>query len=546
MDILERYISSLHPSNAEAAAVRDYVKWQTDHLSGDFMPSGDDDTDLGTYLLNLQANGAESAVLKERASALGGFYQWLDADGIIDHNPFDEYNFLNAFRSGGLTGTRLEMLPSDPNEREMERLRALSQIDEQLISSLDIQGALDSTLETTLRVMKLQAAWVSLLAENGLGGSPMVDPPPHGFALAAAEGLPPGLERDDRRFLRQPPACRCQNLLRQGRLTRPVNIVDCTRLRDSMIAEGDNHGLRFHASVPLISSGKPLGLLNIATTDWQFLTHEDLDFLSAVSSRLVAALERAHFYEVAERRRILLENELEIAREVQAGLMPHEMPTIPGFSLAWAWHPARQVGGDFYDIFPLEDGRWGIVIGDVADKGTAAALYMAMVHSLILSGALRQRSPAEVLMEVNRTLIRQSSSLIFVTVFLAVLDPKAHTLRYANAGHNPPLVRRASSEVEELAGTGTVIGVFKDLNLKEATISLGRDDAVVLYTDGVTEACNTADCKQDYGSDRLAASVRAAPCRAGDLLGHVKADLEAFTNGAPQQDDVTLLVLTRD
>ena len=135
---------------------------------------------------------------------------------------------------------------------------------------------------------------------------------------------------------------------------------------------------------------------------------------------------------------------------------------IPGFGLAGAWHPAREVAGDFYDIFPLDEGRWGIVIGDVADKGTAAALYMAMVHSLILSGALRHRSPAAVLMEVNQTILRQcQSSGIFVTVFLAVLDPKKQTLQYANAGHNPPMVRRASGAIESLTKTGSVLGVFE-------------------------------------------------------------------------------------
>jgi sigma-B regulation protein RsbU (phosphoserine phosphatase) len=226
--------------------------------------------------------------------------------------------------------------------------------------------------------------------------------------------------------------------------------------------------------------------------------------------------------------------------------MPREMPAIPGFSLACAWHPARELGGDFYDIFPLDDGRWGMVIGDVADKGTAAALYMAMVHSLILSGALRQRSPAAVLREVNQSLIWQAFSLIYVTVFLAVLDPKKQTLQYANAGHNPPLVRRASGIMEKLANTGSVIGVLEDLQLDETTITLGSGDAIVFYTDGVTEAWNLGDLDEDYGEDRLTSAISDGPRQAGELLTHVEADLNAFTEGAPRQDDVTFMVLTRD
>jgi serine phosphatase RsbU (regulator of sigma subunit) len=546
MDLLERFASSLSLSNAAVLPVRNYIEWQTQHHTADFIPSADDDVDLRTYLFHLHTQGADRAALEEQVAALKRFYHWAQAKGVITHNPFDEYSFAHPFLTSVQIDPRQQTLPDDPKEREVERLRALGQIAEQLNGSVDIQSALDSTLRTLLKVMDLQTGWVSMLIGSHLLAFPTGDSPPHGFALTTACGLPPGLERDDRRFLRQPPACRCQHLLSEGRLTRAVNIVECTRLRDSMRAAGDNRGLLFHASVPLISHGKPLGLINAATKEWQFLTHADLHFLTAVSAQLVVALERAHYYEVAEARRIRLENELQVAREVQAGLMPREMPDIPGFGLAGAWHPAREVAGDFYDIFPLDEGRWGMVIGDVADKGTAAALYMAMVHSLILSEALRHRSPAAALMDVNETILRQSSSVIFVTVFLAVVDPKKQTLQYANAGHNPPMVRRASGAIESLTKTGSVVGVFDEPQLSDATITLGPGDAVVLYTDGVTEAWHPHPRNEDYGINRLTAAIVAAPRKAGELLAHLEADLNAFTEGAPQHDDVTFLVLTKD
>ena len=546
MDLLESFITSLLPSDTAASAVREYFEWQIQHHTTDFIPSADDDVDLRTYLFHLHTKGVDQALLEEQVAALKRFYQWAQTEGVIADNPFDAYNFDQPFLTSVQIDPRQQTAPTDLNEREVERLLALSQIAEQLNSSVDIQSALDSTLRTLLKVMNLQTGWVSMLTESHLSVFPVKDLPPHGFALVAAYGLPAGLERDDCRFLRQPPACHCQHLLIEGRLTHAVNIVECSRLRDSMRAAGDNQGLRFHASVPLISQGKPLGLINAATADWQFLTDADLHFLSAVSAQLVVALERAHFYEVAEARRIRLENELQVAREVQAGLMPREMPDIPGFGLACAWHPAREVAGDFYDVFLLDEGRWGIVIGDVADKGTAAALYMAMAHSLILSGALRHRSPAAVLMEVNQTVLRQTSSGIFVSVFLAVLDTKKQTLQYANAGHNPPLVRRASGTIESLTKTGAVLGVFEELRLSETTIALESGDAVVLYTDGVTEAWHPHLRNEDYGSNRLTAAIAAAPRKAGELLAHVEADLNTFTEGAPQQDDVTFLVLTKD
>ena len=546
MDFLESFISSLLPSDAAASAVRDYFEWQIQHLAADFIPSADDDVDLRNYLLYLRTNGADWAALEEQLAALKRFYHWAQTKGVITHNPFDEYNFTHPFLTSAQFNPRQQTLPIDLNEREVERCRALSQIAEQLNSSVDIQSALDSTLRTLLKVMNLQTGWVAMLTESHLRVFPAGDSPPHGFALATTCGLPPGLERDERRFLRQPPACHCQRLLIEGRLTRAVNIVECTRLRNSMRAEGNNQGLYFHASVPLISQGKPVGLINAATTEWQFLTHADLHFLSAVSAQLVVALERAHYYEIAEAHRIRLANELKVAREVQAGLMPREMPDIPGFGLAGAWRPALEVAGDFYDIFPLDECRWGMVIGDVADKGTGAALFMAMVHSLILSGALRHRSPATVLNEVNQTILRQSSAVILVTVFLAVVDTKKQTLEYANAGHNPPIVRRASGAIESLTKTGSAVGVIDELQLSSTTITLGPGDAVVMYTDGVTEAWHPHPRNEDYGINRLTAAIAAAPRKAGELLAHVEADLNAFTEGLPRQDDVTFLVLTKD
>lgn len=546
MDLLESFISSLLPSETAASAVRDYFEWQIQHRRAEFIPSADDDVDLRTYLLYLRADGANWATLEEQVTVLKRFYHWAQTKGVITHNPFDENNIAHPLLTSAQINQRQQTLPIDRNEREVERLRALSQIAEQLNSSVDIQSALDSTLRTLLKVMNLQTGWVTMLTESHLSVVPAGDSPPHGFALATACGLPPGLERDDRRFLRQPPACHCQRLLIEGRLTRAVNIVKCTRLQNSMRAADSNRGLRFHASVPLICDGKPLGLINAATTEWQFLTHADLHFLSAVSAQLVVALERAHFYEIAEARRIRLDNELMAAREVQKGLMPREMPDIPGFGLAGAWWPALEVAGDFYDIFPLDKSRWGMVIGDVADKGTAAALYMAMVHSLILSGALRHRSPATVLKEVNQTILRQYSAVMFVTVFLAVVDTKKQTFEYVNAGHNPPVVRRASGTIESLTKTGSVVGVIDELQLSDRKITLGPGDAVVMYTDGVIEAWHPHPRNEDYGINRLTAAIAAAPRKAGELLAHVEADHNAFTEDAPRQDDVTFLVLTKD
>lgn len=542
---LESFASSLpSPDAPMLAALQDYIEWQTHHYAAEFTPGDNDDVDVRTYLSYLHINGINPVALEDKIAALKRFYEWAKAEKLVTHNPFEDYNFELSFLETEQVRPHAPTLPNDLHRSEVGRLRALSKISERLNSALDIQSALEGTLETLLKVMGLQTAWVSMLARTHIMPILAGDPPPHGFKLAAARGLPPGLEHDDRHFLRRPPACHCQHLLLEGRLTRAVNVVECSRLRDSAAAARDNQGLLYHASVPLISKGEPLGILNVANVEWQFLTQADLHFLSAVSDQLVVAMERAHFFELAEARRIHLERELQVAHEVQAGLIPHKMPDVPGFGLAGAWHPAGEVAGDFYDVFRLDQDRWGIVIGDVADKGTAAVLYMAMARSLILSALMRHGSPAAALTEVNRMMLLQYPTAMFVTVVLAVFDPKEQTLRYANAGHNPPIVRRALGISGLLNPTGAAIGLSADPQLREETIKIGNGDTIVTYTDGVTEARNRR--MEQYGKDRLIAAVRAAPRNAGELLSHVEADLSAFTEGTPQSDDISFLALSRD
>lgn len=436
-------------------------------------------------------------------------------------------------------------LPGHPLEQEVERLHALSKIAEVLNKSVDIRQAVENTLSTLLSVLNLQTGWVSLRADSHLNVFQAGPAPEHGFILAAASGLPPSLGRENQRFLRQPPACQCQRLLSEGRLTQAVNIVECTRLHDAHQQEVHRDGLRYHATVPLISGGQPVGLINAASDGWRFLTQADLHFLSAVAAQLVVALERAYLFEQQKAQSLRLQQELKMARLVQESLMPRRMPDIPGYSLASAWCPALEVGGDFYDIFPLPNDCWGLVIGDVADKGTASALLMTLVHGLIRSEAQRHCHPAETLSAVNQSILRQCSAGIFVTAFMAVLDPHHHMLYYANGGHPPPMLRRAAGQVELLNNTGAVLGVLDKLQLTETTTPLQPGDALLLYTDGVPETYHPQD-QAAYGLDRLKAQLTTASPQPQAMLAYLEAGRLAFSGNTPQQDDVTYLVLARE
>jgi sigma-B regulation protein RsbU (phosphoserine phosphatase) len=330
-----------------------------------------------------------------------------------------------------------------------------------------------------------------------------------------------------------------------GNLKRAVNIVECTRLQEAAREDGDNEGLMFHASVPIISSGQALGILNVATQDWQFLTAADLQLLSAVGAQVAIALERARLYDVTHAQRLRLERELKLAREIQDSLLPEALPLIAGFSLAADWRSALEMAGDFYDIFPQPDGRWGIVVADVSDKGAAAAMYMAMTRSLIRTSAANHSNPARALDEVNQHLLAHSTSDMFVTVFYAVLDAATQTLTYASAGQNPPLLRRISGGIETLTRTGAALGVFEGLALSDASLILSPGDSLVIYTDGVTDALNSQG--EEYGTTRLTEAIlNAARSDAKRLLEHLTSDLAAFTQDVPPFDDITFFILINE
>jgi serine phosphatase RsbU (regulator of sigma subunit) len=544
-DLLGRFALTLAPEDAEILTdVGDYFTWQSSR-GIDFAPSDSDDVDLRTYLLELRVDGigADQAALSRKVASLKRFYGWAQAEGLIAASLFAKFNFDRPILSREQIQERHAALAGG-EEHEVARLRALNRLTADLNRSADVQTALNTALETLVELMDLQTAWVSLLTSTGLAKRSAGEAPASDFALAAACGLPPGLEQDDRYHLRRSPDCQCQALLRAGRLTQAVNIVECTRLQSAAKAAGDIRGLLFHATVPIICQSRVLGILNVATSEWQLLTASDLQLLSAVGMQIAVTLERARLYELAEAQRARLERELKMARAVQASLLPHRLPDIPGFSLACAWHSAHEVAGDFYDIFPLADGRWGIVIADVSDKGAPAAMYMVLARSLIRANAGQTPSPAATLMQVNRALIEQSSAEMFVTVFYGILDLATRTLVYAIAGHNPPIMRRASAPatIEQLPASGPMIGLFNEVKLIDATLSFAPGDMLVMHTDGLTEASN-ADAEL-FGDERLIQIIQAHPATsAQELLDAVMAQASTFAAGAPQSDDITLLVI---
>jgi serine phosphatase RsbU (regulator of sigma subunit)/putative methionine-R-sulfoxide reductase with GAF domain len=296
--------------------------------------------------------------------------------------------------------------------------------------------------------------------------------------------------------------------------------------------------------IPLLAGGEVSGLLVLGMARrLAILSTRQHTILAGITNQAGIALEEARL-RGAESMRQRMEQELAVARVIQRSLLPLVPPQPPGWAIEATWQAARQVGGDFYDFISLPDNRVAIVIADVSDKGVPAALFMVLARSLVRASVLSHHAPAEALKRANRLLLQDNRAEMFVTVFCGVIDLATGEMRYASAGHNPPLLCRAD-EVMELEARGILLGIMKEVRLEEKTIQLEPGDTLVLYTDGVTEAIDEQE--EQFGEERLEQVL----CRhngepLGELSRALLAEIATFTAGRPPFDDLTLVLVRRE
>lgn len=268
-----------------------------------------------------------------------------------------------------------------------------------------------------------------------------------------------------------------------------------------------------------------------------------MNILTGIAHQTASILETAVLQtSAAERDR--LEQELQMARNIQASFIPDEPPKLPGWEIAASWQSARQVSGDFYDFIPLPGGLWGMLVADVADKGTPAALFMAVCRTLLRAVAVSRTSPAATLLRVNELLLSDARTDLFVTVFYSVWNPASGRLTYASGGHNPALILPAEGRIQEIRTRGIALGVVPIIEIEEHHCILKPGHSLIAYTDGVTEAMQ--EDYTEYSLERLKTAV--TDCRgqgAAEMLRYVLDDIEEFVQGAPQSDDLTLWILKR-
>ena len=302
--------------------------------------------------------------------------------------------------------------------------------------------------------------------------------------------------------------------------------------------------------LPVSLDSKMLGIISLGSKRSELpYTKADLQLLGAVAAQTGLALENAHLTEsirreIAQRER--LDRELEIARDVQQRLFPQKLPHVNGLDFAGYCRPALGVGGDYYDFIHLASGSLGIAVGDVSGKGIAAALMMASLQASLRGQTIKPCDTlAEMIHHINGLVYEASASNRYATFFYAQYDPTSRKLRYVNAGHNPPVLRRKKGDGYEflrLEEGGTVIGLFPDFPYKEAEIEMHSGDILVAYTDGISEAMNHAE--EEFDEERLLEAIRTCPARsAANISSYILERVDAFTAGASQHDDMTIVVV---
>ncbi|UKS25233.1 SpoIIE family protein phosphatase [Paenibacillus sp. HWE-109] len=427
-------------------------------------------------------------------------------------------------------------------ELELGRTMQLFDVSLEVNSTIHKQDLLVKIMETSSRIMNAEASSVILVDEEK--GELFFD-----LAL--------GTKGDEVREIRLKIGEGIAGWVAQTGQSVKIDDAAQDERWSSKVAKRIDYPTRSMLCVPLISKGKIIGVLQVLNKrDGAHFSERDLQLLESIASPIAASLENAMLYDALEKTTATkerMESELRIATEIQMGFLPRQSLAVSGgpaespsatAQTQAVIRPAREVGGDFYDYFPIGDNRLFFILGDVSDKGIPAALFMAVTMTLLKGKMTAEMTPGELLTAVNRELYKDDSSM-FATIFCGLLDVGTGQLLYSDGGHCPPYLMRQAGNVEQLKGKkGLPLGVMEDMEYRDNEVTLAIGDRLVLYTDGITEAENRQ--LEQYGFTRLQqllANEQASPQTR--LLDRMVEDVDQFTNGAIQSDDIAVLIVDR-
>ncbi len=332
-----------------------------------------------------------------------------------------------------------------------------------------------------------------------------------------------------------------EEVINQGKSVLTSDALHDPRFMSSTVTF---QGIRSVLAVPLGVGKKIFGIIyaDSPLAEARF-TEDHLMVLTTLSSVAAIRVENARLIEehlVREH----LDHELQLAREIQQRFLPSAPPAVPGYELQGISFPSYEIGGDYYDFIKCSDGRLIIALGDVSGKGTAAALLMSSLHAAVHAQVASCQLLTTTITAVNRYLAENTPANRFVTLFYAELDPPAGTLSFVNAGHNPPLIVHSAGTVETLAPGGIPLGILSETEFREGRARLEPGDALVIYSDGVTETQNPQGV--EFGETRLKeVAVRNLDASAAGIRDRIEAALTNFAQGTPPVDDITMVIVKR-
>jgi sigma-B regulation protein RsbU (phosphoserine phosphatase) len=323
-------------------------------------------------------------------------------------------------------------------------------------------------------------------------------------------------------------------------LVRDAQLDDAFKSRLSIV-EQKVHTMM---AVPLQTKDRIIGLIYVDSPSvMRVFTENDLSLLTVMANVAATRLETARLVEIEQAERIM-KRDLAQAADIQKRILPEKAPQIRGLDLAGFNMACRTVGGDYYGFFPYPDGRVALALGDVSGKGMPAALMVMGLQARLEVLAEDPHDLSSLVTRLNKITCANCPSNRFITFFIALANPATGDFAFANAGHNPPIIVRASGEIEMLEGGGPVLGILPIAKYGEQNARLGKGDLLVIYSDGVTEATDRAE--EEYGEERLTEILRQRRSGSAEAIVNAVTDsVNRFAAGAPQADDITLIVAKR-
>ncbi|MCG3163573.1 MAG: hypothetical protein JMDDDDMK_05011 [Acidobacteria bacterium] len=417
----------------------------------------------------------------------------------------------------------------DELRQRTREMRALIEIGHEITSILDLDRLLNHIAPLLERIIHYEFLLVGLIDEAR-----------EEFVWHVEDGYgAPKRERANRTKVSQGVVGRAV------RERRTQIVADVLRDPDYHLTEKwEGRGQRSEIAVPLVYEDRVIGVLALESSCTNAFDEYHGRLLENIANNLSIAIANARLHAEHVERERQLEREILMARDVQRAMIPESAPHIKGFEIAARLEPALNLSGDFYDYIPLSENRMGIMIGDVSGKGIRAAMGMAAARSILRSVARRGHGPARNLRDANLRLHRDLGRQLLLTLVYAVLDSENRTLQYCNAGHNSPLLVKASGRWRALKTGGLLLGVFDKQQYKSETLHLEKGDVLFFYTDGLPEAHTAAPHRIEFGEARILDFLLKhrhlrAPAIIEEFLDHIN----EFTAGAHQHDDLTLVAV---